>query len=107
MTRPIRPSRALAKARAAIERYGWVRGKFGDKSCGFCAAGAIGCVAPTYTEQWRDLMNVLMLFERLDGNWTAGWNDAPERTREEVLAAFTSAIAIAESIEAYESAVSR
>jgi hypothetical protein len=79
----------LKLAKQRIEKYGWIQGNFGDEQCGFCSAGAFldiyanGEKVETY---WARLK-----LQRLVGALLS-WNDAPGRTKEEVLAAFDKAI---------------
>lgn len=78
--------------RAAAERikaFGWQQGVFGNEREGFCAMGALGCVArmgqyngPTA----QALVRVLGLVgEGSIGQRVAQWNNRPRQTREGVL----------------------
>jgi hypothetical protein len=94
----------LREARALIER-GWTQGAFARHANGrvigcesesascFCMAGAIMRVTPSiYSfERFIEPLCVVIGDRRLDH-----WNDAPERTQAEVLAAFDKAIELAE-----------
>lgn len=93
----------LTKARAKIaDPDNWGKGLRG---CSFdrrpletcCAAEAIEEVAPTAHEVRRAAMRALYDAAGLEWNKDSiiHWNDAPERTHAEVLAAFDKAIALA------------
>jgi hypothetical protein len=95
---------ALIRARAKVES-GWSQGAYARNSAGhivsadhpfavaFCPAGAIIAETPFDVDTWRAAhaafrraLGITSLFE---------WNDAPSRTRADVLAAFDRAIAAA------------
>lgn len=71
------------KAYEIIEQYGFIKHAFGDRRRGFCAVGAIvdayedGAYSPLISENLRKLQQHVGA-----ADW---WNDAPERTKEEVV----------------------
>jgi hypothetical protein len=77
----------ILKSIELIETYGWVQKAFGSKDVGFCIVGAVRAIRPSpstvnrlgYTEAWTHLMYG---FKDRD---IATWNDAPGRTKEEVI----------------------
>lgn len=98
-------ARVLREARKLIERpEGWVKGRdaldrdgnsvyaYSRDACAFCAVGAImrSCDA-----RWGRVVSAVKSANGIDALWS--WNDAPERTHAEVLAAFDRAIAAEES----------
>jgi hypothetical protein len=95
------PKQALIDARALIEK-GWTQGRyFDDAKNAFCASGAIGEASGAWnddggnnrthigTEPWQIFSDVVKGPENLS---IPIWNDTPGRTKEEVLAAFDTAI---------------
>jgi hypothetical protein len=103
----------LRKARALIER-GWTQGQYarGEQGSGidflkrkavcFCAAGAIGAANKQWPNSQLPGMKYLSLAVGGDGDEpdVLHWNDAPERSQAEVIAAFDKAIALAEAQDA-------
>lgn len=79
------------KAAAYIEEKGWVQGR-GKTQDGVCCAFAIGHFAGDH-----DMTKYFTHFKKVnnlagEGNFGIGvWNDRPERTKEEVLAALRKA----------------
>jgi hypothetical protein len=91
----------LREARALIEG-GWCQNYFrkdgGLRKC-FCTDGAIIEVIDSETpNQYRDACITFEAANGLQHDHTSiwQWNDAPERTQADVLAAFDKAIALAE-----------
>lgn len=95
----------LVAARAKITNpEDWGKGRRGRRDCDrplhtCCAAEAIEDISPsldkeTHSER-RRAFRALMNAAGLDNRWNAiiNWNDAPERTHAEVLAAYDLAIA--------------
>jgi hypothetical protein len=92
----------LTQARALIET-GWCRGSSardakglvtpfgGEKAVSFCASGALVHLSYCMTKAFRDASAALHKAVGAFGS-LAYWNDAPERTKEEVLAAYDRAI---------------
>lgn len=78
----------LRNAAKLIEKHGWVQGCFGDKRLGYCAAGAINHVAPSGAAAGLAKDKLRQLAP--DGLITL-WNDAPGRTKDEVVAALRKA----------------
>jgi hypothetical protein len=100
----------LREARALIER-GWTQGEYARRKDGapasilsrelfcYCAAGAVAAGAGyKYPSSIVPGMRELSLAVGGDGDESdiLNWNDAPERTQAEVLAAFDKAIELAE-----------
>lgn len=95
----------LREARALIER-GWTQGWFARTAAGndcwysakeascWCVTGALFRVAISVREESRLAGTFLAAIDTTDG--IAGWNDVPDRTQAEVLAAFDRAIELAE-----------
>jgi hypothetical protein len=82
----------LVKARKLVER-GWTQGSY-HTQCGrhsrYCAEGALAmsnglCDAELFLRKAVGQFNIIL------------WNDAPERTQAEVLAAFDKAIELAKA----------
>lgn len=90
------PAMVLREAAAIIERDGWCQGDYrdGKKRC------AVGAIADARPPDWPD-----RLFDAVDSAIEAvvgtailpDWNDAPGRTKDEVIAALLSAANQAES----------
>ena len=76
----------MMKPSDLIERYGWVQGRLGNTRIGFCLEGAIFEWAMTqwdkdaYYDAYRKVSLVI------GSRSLSQWNDAPERTKDEVLA---------------------
>jgi len=87
----------------------WTKGAFArtreDRVCGvrtvgavkFCMSGAMGQIGSLHDDLHAEAIKVVM--EAMDAQGTdqrfvSNWNDAPERTHEEVLAMFDKAIAL-------------
>jgi hypothetical protein len=102
-------STKLREARALIER-GWTQGEYArdktgrsvdflrhDATC-VCAAGAVGAANGHWPTSSLPGMRFLSLAVGGDGDESdvLQWNDAPERTQADVLAAFDRAIELAE-----------
>ena len=103
----MKTSEVLRAARAKIVQ-GWTQGAFardaegrstpwqGDEAVCWCAMGAIGCVGPDHDDIAE---SVLIALQRAIGptGYTAisHFNDADGRTKDDVLAAFDRAIALA------------
>lgn len=89
----------LQKARALVEA-GWMQGaSFDAKSGCYCASGAI-CAAANLSEivficenrTCTEARSKFATSNKLAGIGIVPWNDAPGRTKDEVLAAFDKAI---------------
>jgi len=91
----VNASEVLNKAADLIEVYGWVQGHAGGLGTGFCAAGAIawaaGAIAWTATAKTVEEHDSLILSahvrlrQAIDGRDGIAWNDAPGRTKKEVI----------------------
>jgi hypothetical protein len=89
----------LLRARQYLVERGWCKGAFGDDGSPRCMVGAIlsatgarGCFDPLILGAMRALKSVTG-----SPGTVVGWNDAPDRTEQEVLDAFDRAAAIAHS----------
>ena len=110
MTSLMKPSEALRKARelltpeGAWTKEGWARNKQhwfvapeSPNAVCWCARGALRKVSGGYTREELDAEIVLQDTLGLTHTGSiADWNDAEERTQDDVLEAFTKAIALAE-----------
>lgn len=87
----------LRQARALIER-GWTQGWFvSSDGLGVCPIGAINKVYIGHATFRGGESAKRLLRKAIGCPCIAPWNDAPERTQAEVLAAFDKAIELAES----------
>lgn len=98
MTAPSQSSaaRVLIDARELI-RQGWTKGRSHRRVFGrdcYCAGGAIGVVGAAVRDPAlrKEVATRLRRAMSPAGYGIAEWNDAPERTKAEVLAAFDRAI---------------
>lgn len=98
-------AQTLKEARKLIEK-GWCQWVFAETSdrttvdvmdvdaCRWCASGAIRHAA----KDGCNNLDAYDIFQCVIGtDYVSEWNDAPDRTQAEVLAAFDKAIALAES----------
>ncbi len=101
----------LVKARALIATPDrWIKGRYERKRRGrkcYCAAGTLAAAAPTASDRawitaWKCLHQAVGVVEGEEKRNCStptsieNWNDDPERTHAEVLAAFDKAIASCE-----------
>lgn len=96
----------LKAAKHILTEGTWVQGDHlacagGDCGC-YCAATAIGeAINLAGIKRCMDIHPAFGIFKNAAGipltDGIGGWNDAPERTKDEVLAAFDKAIALAEA----------
>lgn len=90
----------LTAAKWILENVGWIQGNFykmdptGNKYVGFCAVGALQQVEHDIDYGCDKAMNCLV---EVIGVSLVYFNDAQGRTKEQVLAAFDTAIAAAET----------
>lgn len=68
----------------------------GPKAVQFCTSGALCHLANCITEAWKGAVRALKQGLGIHGS-LAYWNDAPERTQQEVLDAYDDAIDIAQA----------
>lgn len=79
----------IKSASEIIEKFGWIQEKFGDHNSGFCTMGAIieatGIWYSTYQQSVVDGLTEWLQGE-VDYEFRdiPSWNDAPERTKEDV-----------------------
>jgi len=89
--------RALAsiyrKAANLIKVHGYRKGEFGRKGYGFCAVGAVMSVIPG---SYSPLSPLKALGISGSTATVMAWNDAPERTKDEVIRAFRRAARLLE-----------
>src|SRR5882672_7894855 len=71
------------KAIEIIEQRGWCRGKLVNGRGEVCMAGAIQVAT---TESYKLQQRALNLMHSTLGTFISKWNDAPERTKNEVIA---------------------
>ena len=66
-----------------IARYGWVQGQSGNEIIGFCLSQALLRCSESYEiyKTKQEKIEMILGFVIL-----SSWNDAPERTKDEVLA---------------------
>ena len=101
--------RALTRAQTAICVYGWIQGEAGDEVAGYCTLGALqkateelwgsdlrtdddGHPYARSEEVFASSLEILSALVRDEGFLTvACWNDAPGRTKQEVLTLFAEA----------------
>lgn len=97
--RTMKTSKILYKAVDILHERGWIQGAIWEENGGVCAVGAI-CVAATSSiideVRARDALKATV------GQHIPAWNDAPERSFEDVLLAFKTAAYEAELKEAGE-----
>jgi hypothetical protein len=90
----------LRAAAEVLRRDGWTRDTFTDDDGCHCVAGAVGVVTgETYIDRWREAIVTLAVSRGL-APWPLSvyrWNDAPERTADEVIAALEAAADAAEA----------
>ena len=97
----MKPSEVLSAAKGLIDApEKWIKGRYhrrGSECDGYCLVGAVEC-APL--PAWAPTDQALFYIGTTVGvgpkTGLTGWNDAPERTWEEVMAAFDRAIAMAQ-----------
>jgi hypothetical protein len=70
-----------------IKKYGWVQGHFGSIAKGFCMLGALTHVYPSHSKRYSAISCV----EDVIDLSIVSWNDAPGRTKRQVLAALKKA----------------
>jgi hypothetical protein len=82
------PSQVLRKAAEVIEEFGWIQGEYGGADEGYCVDGAIQCAAHGAYDRF---LARSLLCGYLRASWLPLWNDAPERTKDQVIAALRAA----------------
>ena len=89
----------LRGAKEKIEKHGWIQNSYGSDEIGFCSSGAIQSFVGLPRNQCARLCHPAMIAVRnaVGEYCIPEWNDRPGRTKEEVLAAFDKAIALAEA----------
>jgi hypothetical protein len=82
--------RLLSDAADAIERNGWTQGETISSTGGVCALGAIGLAAAELPDRDARCWAIVVTAKRILRNALHGpiaeWNDAPRRTKDEVVA---------------------
>lgn len=82
----------LTGARNAILKHGWVQHKAGSLGEGFCLVGAIVAVSSKRSTVYGNGADVYRFLSKFTDGSPVHWNDAPGRTREEVLELLETAI---------------
>ncbi len=73
-----------------IEEHGWCQGELRDEMGQVCILGAIASIPDP--EDWEPRSVALKALRAITGSpFPDNWNDAPGRTKEEVIAAFRNA----------------
>jgi hypothetical protein len=88
------PSQVLRKAAELIEQRGWCRCCYTDSAGRLCVVGALratrnGDAGDPFCD-WDQHKAFSMLSKCIDGI-PSRWNDAPERTKDQVIAALRAA----------------
>lgn len=78
----------LHRAADLLEEFGWWQFGYGSKQAGkFCALGAVDeALRDLGCEAMSSSFASMPLYESLNGGSVVDWNDAPYRTRAEVVA---------------------
>ena len=78
---------ALKGAQDLIRTYGWLQGKTGSRDVGYCISGALNVAMWKYDRQVCEKVysRVRRLVKGEGSNGLASYNDAPRRTKQEVL----------------------
>lgn len=88
------PNQALEEAHVLIQKRGWVQGEYKSRAGAYCLVGALETVCgrftldfehKTFTTASTRLLEVVGDFDLV------GWNDAPGRTKKQVLKALKKA----------------
>jgi hypothetical protein len=89
----------LRKAAALIRERGWHRGDWVSSCGGLCADAAINVAAGSEADRYNAASYAarLVLQSRVGFLWD--WNDAPSRTKDEVIAALLAAADKAEAAQ--------
>lgn len=90
----MKSSDILKKAKKLVAQ-GWTKGdahRFGFGRCAYCSIGAIQAVGGI---AWEGERARRYLGTVVNKPYVSDWNDRPERTHEQVLAAFDKAIVLA------------
>lgn len=83
----------LEEAAENIKEYGWVQQTMGSTKKGFCAVGAVEHCPQRYTR--GAARAYIHLVDATKSSVLSAWNDKPERTKRQVLAAFAKAAKLA------------
>lgn len=91
----------LTKARTLLENYGWIQEDVGGAETGFCALGAVTeavelCSSARYDAYYAARSALMYTVQSSEFGCHDGviqFNDAPGRTKEEVLNLFNQTIA--------------
>lgn len=102
----MKTSQILRDAKATIQKYGWMKGLYGDERRGFCILGAVmyQMEAPETgitTAAIDELAKVVGIPKQMSAQ-IAWWNDSPARTKAQVYDVFDQAIANAQAREAIQ-----
>lgn len=84
----------LLDAADCIEKHGWVQGQIGHPQVGFCLSGAI--IEVSHDRDMQKAADAVKAHLRCPPSDHFGpvvkWNDAPGRTKEEVVAALRASV---------------
>jgi hypothetical protein len=88
----------LKRAKALIEKHGWIQHDYGDKQKGFCASGALRKAS---NDVWLPQYEAESIFNKcLKGHLNLiEYNDTTKRTKNQVLKVFDRAIKLATTFD--------
>lgn len=89
------PKEILIEAKRLLVEKGWCQNKFSNLEGNLCAMEAIVLASPSLDFRFYPFE---LMIRVINERWISDWNDHPDRTKEEVLAAFDKAIAMADNI---------
>lgn len=84
-------ARTLARAAGILEKYGWITGRLGDKSSGFCVSGAV-LLASKYKPITGGFVEALHGYP-----YNYQWNDNECQSKEEAQEMLMTAASLAMS----------
>lgn len=97
----------LTRARELITTHGWIQNSYGNETKGFCLFGAVDAAAYELRETKGEplqvsITEIMMKLRSVSGHKTnaISWNDAPDRTKEEVLTLIDEVLSIQPLVEA-------
>lgn len=85
----------LREGRALIETHGLARGRIEDNEGRLCAVGGITRQDRAFTPAMKQAIDYLANAITAEPEAIAAWNDAPDRTQADVIAAYDRAIDLA------------
>lgn len=76
----------IEQAANLIETYGWIQGQYGDETMGYCVMGALERAASAGALDRKEAVRAgLALGRQVGAAAITIYNDAPERTKNEVI----------------------